>query len=89
VNIIHTISIFVLCIKIGELRNITESVDDNMITLYYLINYNLALILYGCETRSLTLRGHILKVFEKWVLRKMFGTKRGEIMETLRKLHNE
>jgi hypothetical protein len=38
--------------------------------------------LYGCEIRSLILKGHRLKVFEKRVLRRIFGTKRGEIMGT-------
>jgi hypothetical protein len=36
-------------------------------------------VLYGCETWSLTLgEEHRLKVFEKRVLRKMFGPKREE-----------
>jgi hypothetical protein len=34
-------------------------------------------VLYGCETWSLTIREeHKLKVFEKRVLRKIFGPKR-------------
>jgi hypothetical protein len=38
------------------------------------------MILYGCETWSLTLREeHRLKVFENRVLRRIFGPKRDEV----------
>jgi hypothetical protein len=44
-------------------------------------NYNLPVVLYGCETWSLTLREqHRLRVFEKRVLRRIFGPKRDEVM---------
>jgi hypothetical protein len=47
-------------------------------------------VLYGCETRSHTLREqHRLRVFENRVLRKMFGPKRDEVTGEWRKLHNE
>jgi hypothetical protein len=47
-------------------------------------------VLYGCETWSLTLREeHILRVFENRVLRRIFGTKRYEVTGGWRKLHNE
>jgi hypothetical protein len=47
-------------------------------------------ILYGCDTRSLTLREeHRLRVFENRVLRRMFGPKRDEVTGEWRKLHNE
>jgi hypothetical protein len=37
-------------------------------------------VLYGCETLSLTLRKeHRLRVFEKKVLRRIFGKKRVEV----------
>jgi hypothetical protein len=50
----------------------------------------LPLVLYGCETWSLTLREeHRLSVFENRVLRKIFGPKRDEAMGSWRKLHNE
>jgi hypothetical protein len=40
----------------------------------------LPVVLYGCETWSLTLREeHRLLVFENRVLRKIFGTKRDEV----------
>jgi len=42
------------------------------------------------ETWSLTLRGECrLKVFEKRVLRRIFGPKRDEVTREWRKLHNE
>jgi hypothetical protein len=47
-------------------------------------------VLYGCETRSLTLREECrLRVFEKRVLRRPFGPKRDGVNETWRKLHIE
>jgi hypothetical protein len=46
--------------------------------------------LYGCETWCLILREeHRLWVFEKRVLRKIFGPKKEEVVGGLRKLHNE
>jgi hypothetical protein len=45
----------------------------------------LPVILYGCETWSLTLREeHRLRVFEKKVLRRIFGPKRDEVTERWR-----
>jgi hypothetical protein len=47
-------------------------------------------VLYGCETWSLTLREeHRLRVFEKRVLRRIFGLKRDKVTGEWRKLHNE
>ena len=47
-------------------------------------------VLYGYETWSLTLREERrLRVFEKRVLRRVFGPKRGEVTGERRKLHNE
>ncbi|KAJ4439437.1 hypothetical protein ANN_07561 [Periplaneta americana] len=49
----------------------------------------LPVVLYGCETWTLTLREeHRLRVFENKVLRKIFGTKRDEVTGEWRKLHN-
>ena len=46
-------------------------------------------VLYGCETWSLTLREERrLRVFENKVLRKIFGAKKDEITGEWRKLHN-
>jgi hypothetical protein len=48
------------------------------------------LILYGCETWSVTLREeHRLRVFENRALRRSFGPKRDEVTGGWRKLHNE
>ena len=50
----------------------------------------LPVILYGCETWSLTLREeHRLRVFENGVLRKVLGPKRYEVTGEWRRLHNE
>ena len=50
----------------------------------------LPVVLYGCETWSLTLREeHKLKVFENRVLRRVFGPKRDEVTGEWRRLHNE
>jgi hypothetical protein len=47
-------------------------------------------VLYGCETWSLTLREESrLGVFENRVLRRIFGPKRYEVTGELRKPHNE
>jgi hypothetical protein len=49
----------------------------------------LPVILYGCETWSLTLREeHRLRVFESRVLRRIFEPKRDEVTGGWRKLHN-
>jgi hypothetical protein len=47
-------------------------------------------VLYGCDTLSLTLREeHRLMVFENKLLRRIFGLKRDEMIGGWRKLHNE
>ena len=49
----------------------------------------LPVVLYGCETWSLTLREeHRLRVFENKVLMKIFGAKKDDITGEWRKLHN-
>ena len=50
----------------------------------------LPVVLYGCETWSLTLREERrLRVFENRVLRRIFGPKRDEVTGERRKLYNE
>jgi hypothetical protein len=50
----------------------------------------LLVVLYGCETSSLTLREeHRLSLFENRVLKKIFVPKRNEVTGGWRKLHNE
>jgi hypothetical protein len=52
-------------------------------------NIILPVVLYGCETWSLTMREERrVKVFENRVLRGIFGPKRDEITGERRKLHN-
>ena len=48
----------------------------------------LSVVVYGCETWSLTLREE-RRVFENRVLRRVFGLKRDEVTGEWRKLHNE
>jgi hypothetical protein len=49
----------------------------------------LPVVLYGCETWSLTFREERgMRVFEIWVLRKICGPKRDEVTGERRKLHN-
>jgi len=50
----------------------------------------LPVVLYGCETWSLTLREERrLRVFKNRVLRRIFGPKKDEATGESRKLHNE
>jgi hypothetical protein len=50
----------------------------------------LPVVLYGCESWSLTLREERkLRVFENRVPRRVFGPKRDEVTGEWRKLHNE
>ena len=50
----------------------------------------LPVVLYGCETWSLTLREESrLRVFENRVLRRVFGPKREEVTGEWKKLHKD
>jgi hypothetical protein len=50
----------------------------------------LPVVLYGCETWSLTLREECrLRVFDNRVLRRIFGPKRDEVTGEWRRLHSE
>ena len=50
----------------------------------------LPIVLYGCETWSLTLREEReLSVFENKVLWRIFGRRRDEVTSEWRRLHNE
>jgi len=50
----------------------------------------LPVVLYGCETWSLTLQEERkLRVFENRVLRKIFGPRRDEVTGEWRRLHNK
>ena len=53
-------------------------------------NIILPVVLYGCETRSLTMRvERVLRVSENRVLRRIFGPKRGEETVGWRQLYTE
>jgi len=53
-------------------------------------NIILPVVLYGCETWSLTLREEMkLRVFENRVLRRIFGPRSEEVTGEWRGLHNE
>ena len=50
----------------------------------------LPVVLYGCETWSLTLREERkLRLFENRMLRRIFGSRRDDVMGEWRRLHNE
>jgi type II secretory pathway predicted ATPase ExeA len=50
----------------------------------------LPVVLYGCETLSVTLRkGHRLREFKNRVMGRIFGPKRDEVLRGWRKLCNE
>jgi len=50
----------------------------------------LPVVLYGCGTWSLTLREECrLSKLQNGVLRRIFGTKKDEVIGERRKLHNE
>jgi hypothetical protein len=50
----------------------------------------LPVVLHGCETWTLALREeHILRVLENRVLRRIFGSKRDEVIGGWRKQHNQ
>jgi hypothetical protein len=50
----------------------------------------LPVVLYGCETWSLTLREECrLRVFENLVRRRIFGPKRDEVTREWRRLHKK
>jgi hypothetical protein len=53
-------------------------------------NIILPVVLYGCETCSLTLREkRRLRVFENLVLRRIFGPKRDEVTGEWRRLYKK
>jgi hypothetical protein len=69
--------------------NITSLLSKNTeIEIYRSID--LLVVLYGCETWSVTLREeHRLRVFENRVLGRIVGPKRDEVTGEWRRLHNE
>jgi hypothetical protein len=77
-------------LAIYSVQNILSSllISENLKIIIY-ITQILSVVLCGCESWSLTLRGvHKLRVFENRVLRRTFGSKREED-GSWRKLHND
>ena len=74
-----------------SLQNLLSSIllsKNIMIKIYKTIM--LPVVLYGCETWTLILRGERrLWVFEYRVLRRIFGPKRNDVKREWRQLHNE
>jgi hypothetical protein len=70
----------VFCLPACCLGNVKVKINKTIIV---------PVVLYGCETWSLTLREeHRQRVFENRVLRRIFGPKRDEVTGEGRKLHN-
>jgi hypothetical protein len=86
-------------LKLCRMRKSTQSIfnrnkkcftDGRVLKIRIYKTIILSVILYGCETWSLTLREeHRLRMFENKVLRRIFGPKRDEVTGEWRKLHNE
>ena len=68
-----------------------NSLSSSLLSKTLRINiYILYVVLYGCESWSLTLREeHWLRVFENRVLRRIFVLKRDELTGEWRRLHNK
>ena len=80
-----------MVIQLSLKRNLLF-VNNGLILIYThkIQNYNFPVVLYGCESWSLTLRDERrLKVSTNRVLRRIFGPKRNEVTEEWRKLHNK
>jgi hypothetical protein len=57
---------------------------------YNILSLSVRIVLYGCETWSLTLREERrLWLFENKVLRRIFGPKKDEVVGEWKKLHKE
>ena len=75
-----------------SVQNLLSSslLSKNLKIKIYICNIILLVVLYGCETWSLTLREERkLRVFENMVLRRIFGPRRYEVTGEWRRLHNE
>ena len=69
---------------------LSTSLQTKTMTIQIHRNIILPIVLYGCETRSLTLREELrMKVYESRVLRRIFGPRRDEVTGEWRKLHSE
>ena len=84
-------SVFLLSFRVSKYSSFTFSVHiKNIFLACSSCLIILPVVLYGCETWSLTLREELrLRVFENRVLSRVFGPKRYEVRGELRKLHEE
>jgi hypothetical protein len=74
----------------GSYGNLVYSYYFNDLKIRIYRTIILPVVLYGCETWSLTLREERrLRVFENRLLRRIFGPKGDEVTGEWRKLHNE
>jgi len=85
-----------ILIEFGILRKLVRLIKMSLSETYSRVRAGknvsdkLPVVLYGCETRSLTFREERkLRVFENMVLRRIFGPRREEVMGEWRKLHKE
>ena len=79
----YAISLF--CASLSAI--VVNTITQNILCYYHEV---LPVVLYGCETWSLTLREERrLRVFENRVLRRVFGIKRDVLTGEWRGLHNE
>jgi hypothetical protein len=71
----------------NSVQNILPSHLSKNVKIKMYKSITLLVVLYGCETWSLTLRvEHRLRVIENRVLRRIFGLKRNEIIGGLQKI---
>ena len=76
--------------QIGEVASVNRFAPTFLVKRSVDEKFNFACCLYGFENWSLTLREERrLRVFENTVLRRIFGSKRDEVIREWRKLHNE
>jgi len=88
--------LYYLILRRGTPHNYDRNRQHLLLPIVYVLEIKiyrtiiLPVVLYGCETWSLTLREERrLKVFEKRVLRRIFGPEGDEVTGEWRELHNE
>jgi len=78
------------CFHSVQNRFLSSSLLSKNLKIKVYINKILPIVVYGCETWSLTLKEkRRLRVFENRVFRRIFGPKRNEVTGKWRKLYNE
>ena len=81
----HFVLSYVACLNLLSSRLLSKTLKINIYRTIIL-----PVVLYGCETWSLTLREERkLRVFENMVLRRIFGPRRDDVTGEWRRLHNE